>query len=89
MMSITEEEEEPGQCNVFDVTISCCDYCVEETEILEWLGFYVEVFGKLSENVHRKEEFQTPKPTGNGTYSVKMRLNRPIPQFLLMYVKKV
>ena len=88
-MSNIEEENEQEERNVYDVTVSGCDYCVEETEIMEWLGVYGETFGKLSENVFREEEFPKAKPTGNGTYTVKMRLDRPIPQFLPMYGKKV
>jgi hypothetical protein len=83
-----EEEEEPSEPNVFDVTVSGCDYCIDEEEVRKWLGLYGETFGLLSENTY-KEDFPTAKPTGNGTYTIKMRLDRPIPQFLPMYGKKV
>ena len=88
-MTTIMEEESATEPNVFDVTVSGCDYCVEEEEILEWLNVYGETFGKLSENVYLEEEYPTAKPTGNGSYTVKMRLDRPIPQFLPMYGKKV
>ena len=83
-----EEEDEPAEPNVFDVTVSGCDYCVDEGEVRQWLGLYGETFGLLSENTY-KEDIPTAKPTGNGTYTIKMRLDRPIPQFLPMYGKKV
>ena len=56
---------------------------------MECLRVYGEVFGKISENVYRGEDFLTAKPMGNGTNSVKMRLDELIPQFLPMYGKKV
>ena len=88
-MTVVEEEDEETERNVFDVTVSGCDYSVEAEEILEWLNVYGETFGKMSENVYLEEELPSAKPTGNGTYTVKMRLDRPIPQFLPMYGKKV
>ena len=88
-MSDIAEEQEQEERNVYDVTISGCDYSVKEEEMMEWLRVYGETFGKLSENVHREEEYPLAKPTGNGTYTVKMRLDKPIPQFLPMYSKKV
>ena len=88
-MSDIAEEQEQEERNVYDVTISGCDYSVKEEEMMEWLRVYGETFGKLSENVHREEEYPLAKPTGNGTYTVKMRLDKPIPQFLPMYGKKV
>ena len=62
---------------------------MEADEILEWLNVYGETIAKMSENIYLEEELPTAKPTGNGTYTVKMRLDRPIPQFLPMYGKKV
>ena len=87
-MSDIEEEQEQEERNVYDVTISGTDYSVKEEEMMEWLKVYGETFGKLSENVHREERSASAKPTGNGTYTVKMRLDRPIPQFIPMYGKK-
>ena len=82
-----DDEEEP-ESNLHVVTISGCDYSVEEDEMKEWLSQYGEVFGSITENTHLDEKPHA-KPTGNGTYSAKVRLDRPIPQFLPMYGKKV
>ena len=81
-------EEDETEANVFDVTISGCDYCVEEGEMKEWLSIYGEVFGNIAENTHIDEK-PNAKPTGNGTYTTKMRIDNPIPQFLPMCGKKV
>jgi hypothetical protein len=74
-MTTIMEEESATEPNVFDVTVSGCDYWVEEEEILEWLNVYGETFGKLSENVYLEEEYPKAKPTGNGSCTVKMRLD--------------
>ena len=81
-------EEEEQDSNVMMVTISGCDYSVEEEEMREWLSMYGEVFGTIAENTHKDEKLNA-KPTGSGTYSAKMRVDRQIPQFLPMYGKKV
>ena len=83
------DEEEEADSNLFVVTISGCDYSVEEDEMREWLSLYGEVFGSIAENMHNDENNIHAKPTGNGTYSAKMRLDAQIPQFLPMYGKKV
>ena len=82
------DEEEESDSNLFVVTLSGCDYSVEEEEMREWLSLYGEVFGSITENMHSDEKTNA-KPTGNGTYSAKMRLDANIPQFLPMYGKKV
>ena len=74
---------------IYHVTISRCYYCLDEDEIVEWLGVYREAFGNLPENFHREEEFPSAKPISNGTYSMKMCIDKPILQFLPMYWKKV
>jgi hypothetical protein len=80
-----ETSEEP---NVFNVKVIGCDYSIEEEEILEWLRMYGETFGKLNENFYYDPN-PSAKPTGDGTYTVKMRIDRQIPQFLPMHGKKV
>ena len=76
--------EEP---NVFNVRVIGCDYSIEEEEILEWLRMYGETFGKLNENFYYDPN-PSAKPTGDGTYTVKMRIDKQIPQFLPMHGKK-
>ena len=80
--------EEEVEANVFDVTISGCDYCIEEDEMKEWLSIYGEVFGNFNENSYTDGNPKA-KPTGNGTYTAKMSIDKPIPQFLPMCGKKV
>lgn len=82
---LQDVEEDP---NIRWVTIDGCNYDLEEAEILAWLKIYGEVFGKLRENIHTDNN-TTRKPVGTGTYSVKMRLDTPIPQLLPMYGKKI
>ena len=74
--------------NVFNVRVIGCDYSVEEEEILEWLNMYGETFGRPHENFYYDPN-PTAKPTGDGTYTIKMRIDRQIPQFLPMYGKKI
>ena len=79
------EEHAP---NVFNVRIIGCDYSIEEEEILEWLKLYGETFGKLTENCYYDPRPEV-KPVKDGTYTIRMRIDRQIPQFLPMYGKKV
>jgi hypothetical protein len=82
-----QQEDEPAP-NVFNVKIIGCDYSVEEEEMLEWLKMYGETFGKPNENFYYDPRPDV-KPVGDGTYTVKMRIDKQIPQFLPMYGKKV
>ena len=68
--------------------ISGCDYSIEDDEILEWLKMYGETFGKPNENFYYDPRPDV-KPVGDGTYTLKMRIDKQIPQFLPMYGKKV
>ena len=83
-----QQGEEEQEQNVYNVKVSGCDYSIEEEEVVEWLKMYGETFGRLNENF-----FFDPNPAakriGDGTYTIKMRLDRQIPQFLPMYGKKI
>lgn len=61
---------------------------MEEIEIKEWLKLYGETFDKLTENFYYDPNPKV-KPVGDGTYTIKMRINKQIPQFLPMFGKKV
>ena len=83
-----EQHEAAQEANVFNVKVIGCDYSIEEEEILEWLRMYGETFGKLNENFYYDPN-PGAKPTGDGTYTIKMRIDKQIPQFLPMHGKKV
>ena len=80
-----DSEQDP---NIRWVTVDGCDYDLEEDEIMKWLRYYGETFGRLREDIH--EDINTDRPpVGTGTYSIKMRLDAPIPQLLPMFGKKI
>ena len=60
------------------------EYSVQEKHILNWVMIYVELASELSEDIHPNSDSDTD-PVGNGTYSIKMRLNKEIPQLLPMF----
>ena len=70
------------------VKVEWCDYSVEKAKIIEWLKMYGDPVGQLSEDVHQDTDSDTD-PTGNGTYSIKMRLHTNIPQLLPMWGKRI
>ena len=69
------------------IEISGCQYSITEGELLCWLNLYGEILSKISEMKHPDSELE--EKIGNGTYVVKMRLRRPIPQFLPISGKKI
>jgi hypothetical protein len=83
-----EGQGEEEDRNVFNVRVIGCDYSIEENEIREWLNLHGETFGSLRENFYFDPN-PTAKQTGDGTYTIKMRLDKQIPQFLPMFGKKV
>lgn len=89
--AVADQDRDPDieeERNVFIVKVIGCDYSIEEEEILEWLSMYGETFGRPKENFYFDPN-PGAKPTGDATYSIKMRLDKQIPQFLPMYGKKV
>ena len=83
-----KEQESEQDPNLRWVTIEGADYGLEETEILDWLKLYGETFGKLHEDIHGLSG-SGQAPIGNGNYSIKMRLDKPIPNLLPIYGKKI
>ena len=55
------------------IEISGSEYSVEELDLVKWLRLYGEVLSPLTEKLH--PDFTRESPVGNGTYTVKMRLN--------------
>ena len=70
------------------VKIEWVDYAIEEKRILDWLDYFGEPAGELSEDIHPNSDSDADL-IGNGTFSIKMRLKRDIPQLLPMWGKRI
>ena len=68
------------------VEFSGCQYSITDGELLCCLKLYGEPLSKISEMTHPDSD--PNDPVGNGTYVVKMKLRKPIPQFLPISGKK-
>ena len=71
------------------VRIIGCEYRLLESEILDWLSLYGEVISEITEepfedDVEQGSEDKLPA-IGNGTYLVRMRLKRDMPNWVPMY----
>ena len=75
------------------VRIIGCEYRLLESEILDWLSLYGEVISEITEEPFEDEDEQGPEDRlpaiGNGTYLVRMRLKRDMPNWVPMYGRKV
>ena len=69
------------------VEISGCQYSITEGELRCWLGIYGEIQSSITEMTHPDSD--PNNPIGNGTYVVKMKLWKPIPQFLPISGRKI
>ena len=70
------------------VKIEGCEYTLEDQQILDWLRLYGDPISPICEDIHEDSDSDA-EPIGNGTYSVKMKLNRDIPQFLPMFGRRI
>ena len=70
------------------VKIEWAEYSIQKGQILEWLNMYGEQASELTEDVHPNSDSDAD-PLGAGTYSVKMRLNKEIPQLLPMRGRRI
>jgi hypothetical protein len=70
------------------VKIENCEYALEEEEIMEWLRLYGQPLSLLGEDVFPDSDSDSA-PLGNGTYSLKMKLVKDIPQYLPMHGRKI
>ena len=70
------------------VKIEWTEYAVKEKDIVEWLSLYGEPASELTEEIHPNSDSDAD-PVGSGTYSIKMRLSKEIPQLLLMCGKRI
>ena len=80
-----QPDEDP---NIRWVKVEGCDYSIEEGKIVEWLKMYGDPIDVLTEDLHQDTDSDTD-PTGNGTYSIKMRLHSNIPQLLPMWGRRI
>ena len=74
--------------NVRWLKIEWAEYAVQEKQILEWMNLYGEPASELSEDIHPNSDSDAD-PFGNGTYSLKMRLKKEVPQLLPMWGKRI
>ena len=70
------------------VKIENCEYAIEGEDILDWLRLYGEPLSLCGEDLLPDSDSDAG-PLGNGTYSVKMKLAKDIPQFLPMHGRKI
>ena len=84
----TDRQEEDSDENIRWVKIEWCDWAIEEHEILAWLEQFGEPIGHITEEIYPDSD-SDGDPTGNGTFTVKMKLHSPIPQLLPMWGKRI
>ena len=73
------------------VRIIGCEYRLLESEILDWLSLYGDVISEITEEPYldADEPEDGLPPIGNGTYLVKMKMRRDMPNWVPMYGRKV
>ena len=70
------------------VKIEWSDYSLHHEKMMMWLEMFGTRAGELSEDIHPDSDSET-SPIGSGTYSVKMKLTRDIPQLIPMFGKRI
>ena len=70
------------------VKVEWSEYSLRKDQMMAWLELYGEKAGELSEDVHPDSDSDVA-PIGSGTYSVKMKLKKDIPQMLPMFGKRI
>ena len=83
-----QENEADQDPSVRWVKIEWVDYAIEEKRILDWLDYFGDQAGELSEDIHPNSDLDADL-IGNRTFSIKMRLKRDIPQLLPMWGKRI
>ena len=69
-----------------------CEYKLSESKILDWLGCFGEVLSEITEERFGGDDpdlDQTLPPVGNGSYIVKMRLVKDLPNWMPMFGRKI
>jgi hypothetical protein len=72
------------------VKVEGCESRLEEKQIIDWLSHFGEVKSEISEDTHEGSDDSSDDhlPGGNGIYSVRMKLERDMPQLMPMHGKK-
>ena len=65
-----------------------CEYAVPKEKIVQWLSLYGQPLSLLGEDKYPDSDSEAG-PLGNGTYSIKMKLVKDVPQFLPMHGRKI
>ena len=81
------EESDPDP-SVRWVKIEWTEYSLGENQILDWLELFGEKAGELTEDLQHYSDSDAD-PLGSGTYSIKMRLRKEIPQLLPMWGRRI
>jgi len=73
------------------VKVEGCEYRIEEKQIIDWLSHFGEVKSDISEDTHKESDDSSDDlpPVGNGIYSVRMKLERNMPQLIPMHGKRI
>ena len=72
------------------VRIIGCEFRLTESEILSWLSCFGEVLSEISEEPFESDGLDPDlNPVGNGTYFVRMKLTRDMPNWLPMFGRKI
>jgi hypothetical protein len=73
------------------VKVEGCEYRLEEKQIIDWLSHFGEVKSEISEDTHEGSDDSSDDlpPVGNGIYSVRMKLERDMPQLIPMHGKRI
>ena len=73
------------------VKIEGCEFRVSREQMIEWMSFFGEVKSDVTEDMFGGSDDSADDlpPVGNGIYSVKMKIERDMPQFIPMYGKRV
>ena len=67
--------------------MSGSQYSVDELDLVKWLKLYGEILTPISEKLHKESD--ATLPVGDGTYLVKMRQKKPMPQYLPVFGRKM
>ena len=70
------------------VKVEWSEYSLRKEQMMAWLELYGEKAGELAEDIHPDSDSDVA-PIGSGTYSVKMKLKKDIPQLLPMFGKRI
>ncbi len=73
------------------VKVEGCEYRLEEKQIIDWLSHFGEVKSELSEDTNDglDDSSDDLPPVGNEIYSVRMKLERDMPQLIPMHGKRI